>query len=269
MYKGIASAVPFFYKALANPVGFCYNESTKARDARIPCKEAAMPYSIVLLDADNTLFDFTRSEREALTDCLKVRGLPHDRRVLDRYSEINDTHWKMLERGEITREFLKLNRYAVFFKEFGFDCDPASMAKDYMDTLGTKAFLIDGAQEFCESLHGKCRMFIVTNGAIIAQRGRLSRSPITPLFEDIFISEEMGCGKPDRAYFDAVAARIEGYDPSEAIIIGDSLTSDIRGGINAGIATCWYNPTGKPAPENMPIDHIASNYKDILKIILG
>ena len=227
-----------------------------------------MPYSIVLLDADNTLLDFSRSEREALTDCLRARGLPHNEQVLRRYSEINDAHWKMLERGEITREFLKLNRYAVFFKEFGFDCDPEDMAKDYIATLGTKAFLIDGAKEFCEALYGRCRLFLVTNGAIIAQRGRLSRCPITPLFEDIFISEEMGCGKPDKAYFDAVAARIPGYDPAEAIIIGDSLTSDIQGGINAGIATCWYNPHGKTAPENMPIDHIAKNYQDILNIVL-
>lgn len=228
-----------------------------------------MPYSIVLLDADNTLLDFTRSEHEALTDCLRARGLPHDRRVTDRYSEINDEHWKMLERGEITREFLKINRYAVFFKEFGFDCDPEAMAKDYMEALGTKAFLLDGAKEFCEALHETCRLFLVTNGAIIAQRGRLSRCPITPLFEGIFISEEMGCGKPDRAYFDAVAARIEGYDPARTIIIGDSLTSDIQGGINAGIATCWYNPAGKAAPQDMPIDYIVRNYEEILKIVLG
>ncbi len=228
-----------------------------------------MPYRTLLLDADNTLFDFTRSEHEALTDCLKARGLPCDCTVTDRYSAINDSYWKRLERGEVTREGLKLARFADFFAEFGFDCDPAAMARDYMQTLSTKAFLLEGAYDFCASLHGKCRMYLVTNGAIIAQRGRLSRSPITPFFEDVFISEEMGCAKPEKAYFDAVAAKIPAFDPTDTLVIGDSLTSDIQGGINAGLATCWFNPHGKPAPTGMRIDYIVSSYDEILPIVWG
>lgn len=228
-----------------------------------------MPYRTLLLDADNTLFDFTRSEHEALTDCLKARGLPYDRAVTDRYAAINDGYWKQLERGEVTREVLKIARFADFFKEFGFDGDAAVMAHDYMQALSTKAFLLDGAEEFCARLYGRCRMYIITNGAILAQRGRLSRSSITPFFEDVFISEEMGCAKPEKAFFDAVAARIPAFDPSDTLVIGDSLTSDIRGGVNAGLATCWFNPQGKPAPSGMDIDYTVSGYDEILPIVLG
>ncbi len=228
-----------------------------------------MLYRTLLLDADNTLFDFTRAEYEALTDCLRARGLPHDTTVTDRYHAINDEYWKRLERGEITRGGLKLARFIDLFNAFGFDSDPATMAKDYMQALSTKAFLLDGAHDFCAALHGHCRLYLITNGATQSQRGRLARSPITPLFEDVFISEEMGCAKPEKAYFDAVAAAIPHFDPADALVIGDSLSSDMQGGINAGLATCWFNPQGKPAPNGMKINYIVGGYDEILSIVSG
>lgn len=228
-----------------------------------------MSYHTLLLDADNTLFDFTEAEHAALTDCLRARGWPCDRVVTDRYAAINDAYWKRLERGEISREELKLARFADFFKEFGFDGDAETMARDYMRALSTKAILLDGAKEFCAGLYGKCRMYIITNGTVPVQRGRLSRASITPYFDDVFISEEMGHAKPEKAFFDAVADKIPNFDPADTLVIGDSLTSDILGGINAGLATCWFNPHGKPAPDNMNIDYIVADYDEILPIIWG
>ncbi len=227
-----------------------------------------MPYRFVLFDADNTLLDFTRSEHDALSECLAARGFAHDDSVIARYSVINDQHWKLLERGLTTREKLRIDRFAVFFREYGFDADPERMADDYMAALCTKAYPMDGAIELIARLSGHCRLFIVTNGIASVQNARFDVTPMARHFENVFISEELECAKPDRRFFDKVAAAIPGYNPAEAIIIGDSLTSDIQGGINAGIHTCWFNPHGKPAPTGMAITHTVSHLAELEAILL-
>ena len=228
-----------------------------------------MPYRTILFDADNTLMDFSRSEHDALWDCLIARGLPCNDAIIARYAAINDEFWKMLECGKIEREALRIGRFAKFIQEFGFACDPQALADDYMAALSTKSYLMDGALELCQNLYGKCRLYLITNGNTRVQEGRFNPSPLAPLFEDVFISEDMGCAKPEKAYFDAVAARIPHFDPADTLVVGDSLTSDIQGGINAHLATCWYNPHGKPVPAGMPIDYVARTFPEIQAIILG
>lgn len=227
-----------------------------------------MSYRIALMDADNTLLDFTLSEREALSDCLRARGLPTHREITDAYAKINDDHWKMLERGEITREFLRINRFAAFFRCFGFDCDPIKMADDYMAALSTKSYLVDGALDFCRHLYGQCRLFIITNGNTAVQKGRFDPCPLAPMFEMCFISEDMGCAKPEKAFFEAVAAQIPDFDVKGTIVVGDSLSSDIQGGINAGLDTCWFNPQRKPPNSRIIPTYTAETFDDIEKIIL-
>ena len=228
-----------------------------------------MAYRIALLDADNTLLDFSRSEHEALCDCLRARGLPTHREITDAYAKINDDHWKQLECGKMTREFLRISRFAVFFKTFGFDTDPERMADDYLATLATKSYLLDGAFEFCQSLFGQCRMFIITNGNTAVQKGRFDPCPIAPFFENRFISEEMGCAKPEIEFFRSVASMIPDFDPTSTLVIGDSLSSDIQGGINAGMDTCWYNPKRKPLNGSVSPTYIAHTFDDIRNIILN
>ncbi len=228
-----------------------------------------MPYGTILFDADNTLLDFTRSEHDALQECLIARGLPHDDAVITRYAIINDEHWKMLERGEIGREELRISRFAVLIREYGFDCDPCALADEYLVALSGKSYLIEGAWDLCRHLHDACRLYLITNGNTKVQEGRFNPSPLFPLFEDIFISEQMGCAKPDKAYFDAVASRIPDFNPADTLVVGDSLSSDIQGGINAGLPTCWYNCHGKPTPEGMKIDYIVHNLSEIEPIALG
>ena len=227
-----------------------------------------MPYRIALMDADNTLLDFTKSEHEALCDCLRARGLPTHKEITDTYAKINDDHWKQLERGEITREFLRVNRFSAFFKTFGFDADPALMADDYMLALSTKSYLMEGALELCRHLYGKCRLFIITNGNTFVQKGRFDPCPLAPFFENCFISEEMGCAKPEAVFFEKISALIPEYDPKETIVVGDSLSSDIQGGINAGLDTCWYNPHGKPLKEGIRPTYVAESFDRIQNIIL-
>ncbi len=230
-----------------------------------------MPYRIALFDADNTLLDFSRSEHDALTDCLIARGLPHTKDMIARYSAINDAQWKLLERGLTTRDALRVDRFSLFLKEYGFDCDcdPAVLADDYMMNLAQKPYMMEGAEQLIRRLYGHCRLYIITNGVALVQNKRFNATPLAAMFDDVFISEDLGCAKPAKAFFDHVANAVPGFDPASTLVIGDSLTSDIQGGINAGIDTCWFNPTGKSAPDNMAITYTVRALADIGPILLG
>jgi 2-haloacid dehalogenase len=225
-------------------------------------------YTTILFDADDTLFDFKRAEHEAVKDVLALVGLPDTDEIISKYSEINKGYWKMLERGEITKKDLFVARWKSFLDFYGLtDADAKMIANHYLTMLSQKCYLLNGAEELCEKLCGKFRLFIVTNGYAVVQHGRFDKSPIRKYFEDMFISEEMGAEKPTKAYFDAVFSRIPDFDPEKSVIIGDSLSSDIKGGINAGIDTCWYNPEGKNAPEGMNITYTVSKLSEIEDIV--
>lgn len=225
-------------------------------------------YTTVLFDADATLFDFKRSEHDAVIDCLEFAGLPTTEDVVEKYSEINDGYWKKLERGEVTKAELFVARWKDTVDFYGFDFDAQIIADKYPERLADRGYLIDGAEEICRKLYGKFRLFIVTNGFAKVQHGRFDKSPIRKYFDDMFISEEVGAEKPSLEYFEKVFARIPDFDREKTIIIGDSLTSDIKGGIAAEIDTCWYNPKGKAAPENMKITYTVTGLSEIENILL-
>lgn len=225
-------------------------------------------YTTILFDADDTLFDFKRSEHEAVKDVLSLVRLPETDEIIEKYSEINKGYWKMLERGEITKKDLFIARWNAFLDFYGLkDADAEMIAKHYLKSLSQKCYLLDGAEELCRNLYGKFRLFIVTNGYAIVQHGRFDKSPIRKYFEDMFISEEMGAEKPSKEYFDAVFSKIPNFDKNRTIIIGDSLSSDIKGGINAGIDTCWYNPKGAHAPEELSITYTVRKLSEIEDIV--
>jgi len=228
-----------------------------------------MKYTTVLFDADGTLFDFSRAEKEALCETLlSFDIIPNDERV-SVYSEINDRLWKALERGEIEKDVLRYKRFELFCEKYVFLCDVKKMASLYTDNLATKGHLIDGAADLCKRLFGKARLYIVTNGIGFVQKGRMARSGIKDFFDAVFISEEIGIEKPDVKYFEHVEAHIPDFSKEKVIIVGDSLTSDIKGGIAFGIDTCWYNPKGKDIPEGMKITYTVKNFDEIYGIITG
>ena len=227
-----------------------------------------MRYDTILFDADDTLLDFKRSEHDALTLTLTSFELPSDKTVTDTYSEINDGYWKALERGEVTKEALKVHRFADLCAHFGFEIDPEKMAREYERNLANMSYLLDGAKELLRDMAEKYRIYIVTNGIKEVQMGRLGGSEIRDHFIKAFVSEEMGCEKPRVEYFEAVAREIPDFDKTRTVIIGDSLSSDIKGGMNFGIDTCWFNPKGKQAPEGMKITFVASSFDDIREIFL-
>ncbi len=229
-----------------------------------------MKYKFLLFDADGTLLDFKRSEDEAVREALAMRGVIADDAAVALYSEINDGLWKQLEKGEIEKKVLLYKRFELFFEAVGrAELDAKEMAKDYMYTLSTKGYILEGAEEMCRALHGKAKMYIVTNGVEFIQKGRYARCGIDRYFDGVFISDTIGVEKPSVKYFEYVAAHIDGFEADKALIIGDSLSSDMKGGINYGIDTCWYAPSGKSVPEDMKLTHVARSFDEVTKFILG
>ncbi len=228
-----------------------------------------MRYKILLFDADGTLLDFKKAEREALSDMLREFGAACDEDVIRRYSEINDSMWKMLERGEIARGDLSRKRFELFGKEYGICQSPDLMSEKYFSALATKSFMIDGAYDVCRELRKGRRLFIITNGFKRIQDKRFAGSPLSAFFERSFISEEIGADKPARRFFEAVASAIPDFSVRDALVIGDSLSSDIAGGIDAGLDVCWYNPSGSSAPENFSkkINYVISSLEELKKIV--
>ena len=222
----------------------------------------------ILFDLDDTLFDFHADERAALEKTFASLHIPLDEAVCARYSEINKAQWKALELGEITRAQVKLRRFQLLFAELGYEPEQAAQAaKTYHERLAEDFHYIDGAPELLEELNGNYRMFLVSNGNLSVQEGRLAKSGISRYFDDIFISEVLGAEKPNRRFFELAFDRILDFDPEQAVIVGDSLTSDIKGGINAGVRTIWFNPKGMAAEPGIPADHEIQNLKDLPELL--
>ena len=209
----------------------------------------------VLLDLDDTILDFQKAEKRAFDEAFSQLGVESTEELLTRYGQINRRCWEMLERGEMRREEILVHRFRLLFEERGLTLSPEETQRRYEDLLCQGHFFVSGAEALLAELHGKYPLYLLSNGNLRTQEGRLRSAGIAPLFEDIFISEVMGYNKPSRAYFDACFAQIPGFDATRAVMVGDSLTSDILGGINAGVKTCWFNPRGMPGREDIRPDH--------------
>ena len=209
----------------------------------------------LLLDLDDTILDFHKAEYIALGKTMEHFGLEPTEEVRARYSVINKAHWERLERKELTREEVLVGRFGTLFAEYGIEVDPVSCARRYEDNLSVGHYFLPGAEEALERLSHKYKLYLVSNGTAKVQAGRLKSANIGRYFQTIFVSQEIGADKPDPVYFERCFARIPGFDRSKAIIVGDSLTSDIQGGINAGIITCWINPDHKPGREDIRPDY--------------
>ena len=209
----------------------------------------------LFLDLDDTILDFHKAERIALSKTISQFGLEPNEEVLHRYHLINKAHWEMLERGELTRAEVLTRRFGVLFAEYGLDVDVQVCAKTYERNLSIGHYFLPGAEEAVDRLSKKYRPFLASNGTAVVQKGRMTSANLYRFFEKVFVSQEIGHNKPSKAYFDACFAQIPGFDPAKAMIVGDSLTSDIAGGINAGIRTCWVNPQHLPCPDHIHPDH--------------
>lgn len=209
----------------------------------------------LFLDLDDTILDFRGGEKTAIRRTLRGFGLEPTEDVLTRYHRVNAWHWQQLELGKMTRDQVLEGRFRVLFAEVGIPADSAACARAYMDELARCHAFLPGAKEALESLKTKYRLYLATNGTASVQHRRIAGAGLAPCFEQIFISQEIGYNKPSLGFFQGCFAKIPGFDPQKAMIVGDSLSSDIRGGINAGIQTCWVNPGHAQAPEGLRPDH--------------
>ena len=217
----------------------------------------------VLFDLDDTLFDFHKAEKIALTKTLMHFGIDPTEETLALYSTINAAHWKRLELGEISREEVKVGRYRELFKTIGVECDPVKATAYYESMLAIGHYFMPGAPELLEELYRKYRLYIVSNGTAKVQEGRIGSSGIAKYMDGIFISQILGANKPDKQFFDICFAEIPDFSLSETVIIGDSLSSDIKGGINAGIITVWFNPKGIENDNDIKPDYTIKELSEV------
>ena len=224
-------------------------------------------YDFVLFDADNTLFDFDRSERRALRLALAAFSIPCSPETEALYGSINSALWAMLDRGEASREWLVVERFPRPTAELRLSADPAALNRTYLDKLGEQAFLLPGAEEVCQALGEQCTLAILTNGVARAQRGRFDRSPLRELIPHLFISEEVGASKPSPAFFRPVLSALGIADPGRALMVGDNLTSDIGGAAALGLDTAWYNPRRLPRSGPSPTREIHA-LEELLPLVL-
>lgn len=200
-----------------------------------------MAYRFLLFDIDDTLLDFKAGEMKSLRAMFKELNIPADPRLEDTYLRINQSLWEAYERGDISREDIFQRRFVRTFKHLHIDADGLLAERVYHAKLDTQAVVIPRVTETLAALQDyEC--YIVSNGIETVQLDRLRKSGLARYFRDVFVSDSVGVQKPMKAFFTYTAHHIPGFRAEEALVIGDSLTSDIQGGVNAKIDTLWYNP---------------------------
>ena len=221
----------------------------------------------LFFDLDDTLLDFHKAEAWALRQALRRSGVEPTDAIAARYSEINQSQWELLEEQKITRQQVLVRRFQLLFQELGVNASCEKTQECYENMLAKGHDFMPGAQELLETLKGKYEMYLVSNGTAMVQDARLRDSGMEQYFKGIFISERVGVDKPQKEFFDRSFAAIPVFDPGQAMIIGDSLTSDIRGGNNAGVQTCWYNPKHKPRRADIHVDYEISELMELPKLL--
>lgn len=224
---------------------------------------------VILWDVDGTLLDFLKAEHEAIKKCFEIYQLGEcTDEMIQRYSVINRRYWERLERKEITKPEVLIGRFQEFFASEGIITDCAEdFNKEYQVRLGDTICFCDDSYELMKELQSQVKQYAVTNGTKVAQDRKLSRSGLDQLFDGIFISEEVGMEKPDVRFFDYVLSQIGEYKKDEILIVGDSLTSDIQGGNNAGIVCCWYNPHKMVNTKDLVIDYEIDDLQKLRGIV--
>ncbi len=226
-----------------------------------------MSYQTLLFDLDNTLFDASSCEPAAFEYALAEGGVAEPRRHWNTFTEINDALWAAVVRQEVTPNEVQARRFADLVDVAGLQADPVLLADEYVVGMGAYGGLYPGARKVLEDLGRQATLALVTNGLGEVVRARIDRLDLAPLFDAIVISGEVGTSKPGAEIFGLVFDALGHPDKSEALMIGDSLSSDIAGANNYGIAACWYNPAGKPRPEGARIDHVITSLADLLDLV--
>ena len=226
-----------------------------------------MKYRWLLLDADGTLFDYEQAEASALEKSLKETGVRFEPRYIQLYRQINGRMWRAFEQGKISQAWLKSRRFELLFEAIGVESDPDTISVKYLQNLADGSQLIEDAEEVVRRLSEQVGLVLITNGLQMVQRSRLAKSPIVGYFKDILISEEVGVAKPGGKIFGIAFDMMNNPTKGEVLMVGDSLTSDIRGGDDYGIDTCWFNPERKPCDQDVRITYEIHHLSELLTIV--
>lgn len=224
-------------------------------------------FQAVLWDLDGTLLNFKKGMAAAMKKCFSLFSLGTcSAEMLELYTRINDKYWERLERGELTRNEVLVGRFQEFFAACGLD---PGLAEEFNRAYkgNSYAYLNDGALETVEALRGRAAQYAVTNGSQDVQYRKLRKTGLDGFLDGVFISEELGVEKPMAGFFQAVFAKIPPYSRDRILIVGDSLTSDMKGGVNAGIKTCWFNPEGKENTSGLRLDYEIRRLEEVLSIV--
>lgn len=225
-------------------------------------------YTWLLFDADGTLFDYDAAETAALSKTLIDNGIEYSNHHLTRYKSINSALWKMFEEGTTSPDSLKVTRFTLLSQQFSFNVDGEKLSKDYLYNLSQCTHLFKDTFDSLKKLHKKFKIAIITNGLKEVQRPRFAKSEIGRFMDEIIISDEIGMVKPNPDIFDYAFEKMGMPSKEEVIIIGDSLPSDIKGGISYGIDTCWFNPGNYITKQKISITYIVQNLTELTKILI-
>lgn len=221
----------------------------------------------LFFDLDDTLLDFKGGESIAIRQTLAQAGIAPTDEMTALYSAINQSQWELLEEGKLTRDQVLLRRFDILFARLGIQGDSKKTQAVYENLLAQQHPFLPGALELLETLYPKYPLYLVSNGTATVQDQRLRDSDLSRFFQKIFISERVGADKPSKEFFDRCFAQIPGFSPDQGLIIGDSLTSDMRGGNNAGLHTCWFNPKKKPRRGDIPVAFEIRELSELLEIL--
>lgn len=227
-------------------------------------------YKVILWDLDQTLLNFDRAMDHALRAVFGQYGLEINEEIAARYEAINRSYWLRLESGECSKEQVTVGRFRTLFEEMGIDhVKPEEINADYQRELGSVFFYIEGAKELVTLLKEKgYRQYVVTNGVNATQANKMKRSGLDKIMDGVFVSEVMGYPKPMKEYFDACFAALPDVDREACILVGDSLTSDMRGAENAGITSCWFNPEKKEKDVDVRTDYEIRRLEELIPILM-
>jgi 2-haloacid dehalogenase len=237
----------------------CQHDDSRARDV--------IKYRWLLFDADGTLFDYDRAEASALEKTFAEMGRGFEPAYAATYRRINQEIWHEFERGRISQKRLRTRRFEQLFEQVGIECDAEGFSARYLRNLAAASQLMEGAEEIVKKLHGRAGLMILTNGLTEVQRPRFSQSSIVSYFHDIVISEEVGAAKPDGRIFDVAFEKMGHPRKKDVLMVGDSLTTDIRGGSDYGIDTCWFNPRQKPRNVQVGIQYEIADLKALWDVV--
>lgn len=228
-----------------------------------------MKYRWLLFDADNTLFDFDRSERYALEKALGGIGVAFDQEYLDTYHKINRACWRAFEDGRLPKSQLRTKRFEDYFSAIGVEADPVRFSEDYLHQLSTTDFMLEGARSLLDDLTGQYKLAIITNGLKEVQRPRIAKAGLMDRFDVIVVSDEIGHSKPHPAFFDYAFGEMQQPEKAGVLVVGDNLNSDIKGGINYGLDTCWYNHFGEENQSEVRPTYEVAQISAVREVLTG